>query len=169
VETQDFEGWAPLPGDLDPDPSRTWEVSDTSLLAIYGIHTAHLWPGVLLGLREPVIERLKAQPLVQVQTWTHQTKVDLTIRVPWETPKTRTVHEKPYRSRKTVARTVPVFAMEKRIEVDIPDRLRGASKAAALTTFDDAVTRQVEQVLPFGENPRGCDHCQGLGWVRGDA
>lgn len=169
VETQDFADWAPLPGDLDPDPSREWQVNDTSLLAIYGTHTAHLWPGVLLGLREPVIERLKAQPLVSVQTWTHQTKVDLTITVPWETPRSRTEHYKPYGKRKSVPRTRPVFAIEKRTEVEIPNRLGANSKAEAIARFDDVVTREVERALPFGENPRGCDHCQGLGWVRGDA
>lgn len=166
VETQSFDGWLPLPGDIDPAPSRTWQVDDTSLLSIYGRHTAHLWPGVLLGLREPVIERLKAHPLVSTVIDSISKGATLWVRIPWETPKSRVTHVKPYGKRKTVAKTVPVYAMETRLEMQFPDGISATTKASAVDSFDAAVDRQVERVLPFGEDPAACDHCEGLGWVR---
>lgn len=169
VETERLDGWQPLPGDVDPDPSRTWTVKDPSVLAVYGAHTAHLWPGALSGLRKPVIERLKALPFVSVQVWSHQTKVDVEIKVPWETRRTKTEMHKPYGKRKSVQRTVPVHAMTNRDSVEIPDRIASPSKAAAIAAFDQVVSQEVAKIVPFGENPRGCDHCDGMGWVAGDA
>lgn len=169
VDVQHFEDWAPLAGDPDPDPSRSWTVGDPSLLAVYGAHTAHLWPGALSGLRESVIERLKAMPLVSVQVWNHQSKVDVEVKVPWETPRTKTEMHKPYGKRKSVPRTVSMYALTQRVSVEIPDRLTSRSKTEAIAGFDAVVTREVAKIVPFGENPRGCDHCDGLGWVNGDA
>jgi hypothetical protein len=169
VQTERLDGWQPLAGDEDPDPGRTWTVKDPSVLAVYGTHTAHLWPGALSGLREPVIERLRALPLVSVQVWNHQTKVDVEIKVPWEAPRAKTEMHKPYGKRKSVPRTVPVYAMTNRVSVEIPDRLAAKSKAAAIAAFEEVVTREVAKVVPFGENPRGCDHCDGMGWVSGNA
>lgn len=169
VETERLDGWQPLAGDPDPDPDRPWTVRDPSVLAVYGGHTAHLWPGHLGGLREPVIDRLRALPYVSVQVWNHQTKVDVDIKVPWEAHRTKTEMHKPYGKRKSVPRTVPVYAMTNRVSVEIPDRIASQSKATAIAAFDEVVTREVAKIVPFGENPHGCDHCGGMGWVAGDA
>lgn len=176
VTTERLDGWVPLPGGPDPDPGRTWRVADASLLAIYGAHTAHLWPGYLDGLREEVGARLKEHPLTDTFYDFHGNRgggghhgFSLTFDIPWETPRTKTQMFAPRGRRKKVPFTEAVWAMRPSVQLDVPFGAPGATKAEAIAGFEDAVTAQVRRFLPFGDAPRACDHCEGTGWVNSDA
>jgi hypothetical protein len=176
VEIEGFAGWAPLSGEPDLYPDLEWTVRDSSLLAIYGAHTAHLWPGELTGLRTEVGKRLKAHPSVdKFYDWHGHRSADrhqyfgfsIDVVVPWETPKTKTTYEVPPRKRKAVPVTRPVYAMRVPVQLDVPLGVFAASKAEAVAGFDAAVDAQVARFFPYGNRPVACEHCHGTGQVRG--
>lgn len=176
VDTQRFDDWRPLPGDVDPDPARPWTVRDSSTLAVYGAHTAHLWPGHLGGLRAAVAEQLQAHRyVVDFHDWHGNSSRDyrgfsITVRVPWETHRRKTTVEKDPRYPRRKAREVTRddWAISAREMHEVPAGVFGLTKADAIAAFDAAVEREVRRFLPFGMNPRACNHCDGMGWVGGD-
>lgn len=165
-----FTGWMPLPGEQDPDPGTAWHVDDTSAVAVYGRHTAHLWPGSIPGFRAAVYERLKADPRVDYvfDAKNHSSSqppgtLQTTVRVPWETPRTELKHRYGQRGQKLRGtRPVPVpVAHSARTTLFVPAELAAASKREALERWDQAVSEFVERLVPV--DVVACDRCDGHG------
>jgi hypothetical protein len=172
ITAERFDDWAPLPGEIDPIPDRGWQVDDPSLLAIYGDHTAHLWPGRLDGLRKEVGLRLSEHPLVTKFYDFHGNRAgqqhhgfSITVSIPWETPRTKTTMVTPPGRRKPQPRVETVWAMRQDVQLDVPVGVAAPTKAEALALFEDAVQEQMARFLPFGDDPKACDHCSGTGRV----
>lgn len=177
ITSERLDGWLPLSAEMDPDPDQQWAVDDPSLLAIYGAHTAHLWPGSLPGLRKAIAERLKTHPMVSNFYDWHESGFQgfrgfsITVRVPWETHRRETKNEKHpgYPRRKARPVTRDVWAMTVDVKLAVSAGLHAPTKAAALDGFDASVERVLARFFPFGLNPRACDHCGGTGRVSADA
>lgn len=169
VEVQTFDAWQPLDAQLDQHPDQTWTVTDGSLLAIYGAHTAHLWPGYLTDLQEAVVAALNEHPLIgEVNHWTHKRgEISATVKVPFEPRRTRTTNEKDHRNPRRKPRPVTreVWGMERRTELHITDRVHGTSKADAVARWDDVVAREVARFVPHGRHSAVCGTCDGVGLV----
>lgn len=153
----------------------TWWVDDTSRTALYGPHTAHLWPGRLTGFRSAVTAALAAHPLVdRVEDRTESNSqhfvraVHVTIRVPWETHQVRESWEKrTQRSRKRERQVLTdVWAVRHDVVVSIPEALEAPTLQEALDRWDTAVEEQLDRVFPFGQDAAACDHCDGTGVTR---
>lgn len=172
VEVQRFDDWQPLDAQLDEHPDRRWTMADESLAAIYGSHTAHLWPGYLTGLQVAVVAALEAHPLVgKVYHWTHKRgEIDARVDIPFEPARTKTSYEKdPFRPRrKAQPVTRKVWAISESVELMVPDEVRGASKAEALANWDTAVAYQVARFVPDHERAAVCGACSGHGVVTRD-
>lgn len=168
--TVDFSGLVPLSGEPDPDPGREWVLHDQSMAAVYGQHTAHLWPGQLPGFRDAVYERLKADPRVAyVFDAQHHPRtqppgtLETTVPIRWETPRTEMVTRigvrgQVLRGKQPVPRPVAYSA---RTTLRVPRDLRAASKAEALDQWDDMVAEYVDRLVPV--DVVACDRCDGHG------
>lgn len=169
VGSVSFEGWRELPGEPDPDPLRSWVVADPSLLAIYGPHTAHLWPGYLPGLRARVYELLRADPRVQYvfdgerHRDQPQGSLQTTVQIPWATPKTELRTQYGYSGRKLKGkRPVPApIAHSATTTVRVPSGLSAPTKADAITAWHTVVNGYLEQLVPV--DVVACNHCDGHG------
>lgn len=172
VEVQQFDGWRALPGGEAPESGdRTWTVTEPGYLTLYGRHTAHLWPGALSGLRDAVVEALRAHPHVtEVNVWSHkQNEVSVRIQVGFEPPRSRTRQVKETPRSRTRMRTVheTVYGIDKSVrDVRVPDLLAADCKADALARWDATVAEQVARFVPHEPNSAVCGTCEGLGMVQ---
>ena len=169
----DLAGWVPLPGEADPDPSREWTVNDKSPLAVYGRHTAHLWPGTLGGFRAAVVAILKEHPLItgdpvaKVYDFDSSAEVSVHWRVRWDLPRPRKRREG---ERKRKAPYTTDIAMGQHTSLVVPDELAAATKAAAIAEWDDAARDWAGRFLPdVGSTMRACSSCNGRGYHLGGA
>lgn len=170
VEVQSFDKWAELPGGEDPDPDRKWVVTEPGYLTIYGEHTRHMWPGKMPGLRDAVVDALRAHPHVrEVKVWNHKpTEVSIEVAIPFDEPRSTSRQVKATPRARTKMRTVhePVYGYTESIrDVRVPDDLQAPSKAEAIAGWDEAVQRQVDRFLPFGRDLAVCSRCDGSGLV----
>lgn len=169
VRTVDFTEWVPLPGEPDPAPDRSWVLHDGSAVAVYGAHTAHLWPGYLPGFRDRVYELLQADPRVEYvfDSKNHRDQphgsLQTTVRIKWEAPKSelrsRTgVGGRKLRGKVTVPQPVAHSARTTRV---VPSGLAGASKADAITAWDTEIARYIGLLVPV--DVVACLRCDGHG------
>jgi hypothetical protein len=167
--TVDFTAWVPLPGTPDPNPDRLWVLDDTSAIAVYGAHTAHLWPGYLPGLRDRVYSLLQADPRVEYvfDSRNHRDQphgsLQTTVPIKWETPKTSIRSRTGTRGQKLRGRVeIPApIAHSARTTVVVPDGVRAATKADAVAAWDSVVARYVGLLVPV--DVVACNHCDGHG------
>jgi hypothetical protein len=166
----DLSTWLPLPGELEPDQESTWVVDDDSLTAIYGTHTAHLWPGRLMGLRDAVYHTLKGDPRVS-HVWTSAAgqvprgHLEVVVPIAWEAPRTALVDRYGVRGRKLrgkerVPRTI---AHSEHTTLLVPEGLHAATKNQALDAWADAIDAWVDRFIP-GPRVVACDACDGHGY-----
>jgi hypothetical protein len=173
----DLTGWQPLPGTPDPDTNRPWTVDDPSTLAVYGRHTAHLWPGTMSGFRAAVVDALWAHPWVAAigarrdrggfilgpvyESSSRKGEVIVSVPIPWNVPqkRARTKHDRgrgPFYDK---------VAITHRVELVVPDQLAAASKAEALARWDDTVRGWTTRFLPdIDKAPAACSSCRGRGF-----
>lgn len=170
IRSTSFEGWVPLPGELDPDPDREWLLGDQSMTAVYGAYTAHLWPGSLPNFRDAVYARLKADPRVEYvfDAKNHPSSqprgtLQTTVPIRWETPRTEMVTRTGTRGQKLRGqRPVPrPVAHKVSTTLVVPADLRAGSKAEALDRWDQEVEEWVERFVPV--DVVACDRCDGHG------
>lgn len=156
-------------GRVEPATPR-WIVADPSALAVFGQGAAHLLPGRLTGLRSAVGSALAKHPNIGSFNDFHGSGTthrgfSVTVRIPWETHRTRTEHVKPTpRSRKTQPVQRDVWAIEQRLDIVVPDAFPAASLAEALASWDEAVEHELARFFPYGD-VAACDHCAGRGYV----
>jgi hypothetical protein len=169
TRTVDFTSWVPLPGAPDPDPDKQWVLNDSSAVAVYGAHTAHLWPGYLPGFRDRVYELLQADPRVQyvfdAKNHRDQTPGSLQTTVPirWDTPKTSIRSRTGARGQKLRGREeIPQpIAHSARTTLVVPTGVSGATKAEALARWDSEIARYVGLLVPV--DVVTCNRCDGHG------
>lgn len=162
----------PFSGNRVQPADPQWTVDDPSALVVFGQGAAHLLPGRLSGFRSAVAAVLSNHPRVgKFYDWhgprsaTGRHGFEVTVRVPWETRRTRTEHVKPTpRSRKTVPVQRDVWAIEQSVQIEVPDAIAAPNLAAAIAAWDDEVERTVARFFPYGD-VAACDHCQGRGYV----
>jgi len=161
-------GWVPLPGEVDPDPPREWAVNDKSTLAVYGRHTAHLWPGTLGGFRAAVVTILKEHPLItgdpaaKVYDFDRSGEVSVHWRVRWDLPQPRKRREG---ERKRKAPYTTDVAMGQHTSLVVPDELAATTKAAAISGWDAAARDWAGRFLPDVDSiMRACSSCNGRGY-----
>lgn len=166
----DVTGWLPMPGAPDEHPDHAWQVADTSLVAMYGSRTRHLWPGEIPGFRDAVNEALKNDPRTSY-VFTHASgdrprgSTEVTVPIRWETPKVerrrRTgANGRQLRGMEEVHRPIATSHKATRI---IPEGLAAATKAEAVAAWDAAVASEVEAFMP--PPMRACSNCDGHGYV----
>lgn len=169
IQVIDLSEWVRLPGELDPEPTARWALTDPSLVAVYGAHTAHLWPGYIPGLRDRIFELLKKDPRVQYvfDAKNHPTQgrgtLQTTVPIPWEKPRTRLRDRTGADGRKLRGRE-PVpdpIAHTATTTLRVPEGLTGVNKAAALAQWEQTVTYYINQLVPT--NVVACDRCDGHG------
>lgn len=164
----DVSDWAPMTGEPDPDTSRTWTVSDLSHLAVYGPHTAHLWPGVMGGFRDAVVAALKAHPARTGEVYDHDRKGEVSVfgSVKWDRPRPRERHSGE-RGRGPFFERVAVTWHHAEV---VPFGLAASTKADALAGWDAAVAKWVDRFMPPVDGPiTACSHCAGKGYNVGGA
>lgn len=168
IRTVDFTAWVPLPGTPDPDPERQWILHDTSMIAIYGDHTAHLWPGYLSGFRDRVYALLKADPRVQhvfngnIHRDQPAGSLQTTVPIKWDTPKTK-IRSRTGATGQKLRGKVEVpdpIAHSAQTTLMVPTGVTGATKADALARWDSELARWVELLVP---DVVACNHCDGHG------
>ena len=159
AEHHDVSDFLPLPGHPDPDPDVEWTVSDPTLVAIYGEHTAHLWPGSLGGVRDRVVEALRASELKPTVHHHAPPKVSVYFSIPWDIPMRR-AKVSGDRGRGPFFSTVALTIHE---EHAVPERLAAKSKVMALGAIDFVVEAQVSRFLPTSSVSAG-SACAGKGF-----
>lgn len=165
----DFASYQPLPGDIDPDPGRDWVVDDNSLLAVYGEHTAHLWPGQLPGFRERIYELLKGDPRVRhvFDSERHRDQprgsLQTTVEIPWEKPRTalRSRYGRSGRKLQGKEQVPQPIAHTATTAIRVPSGLRAPHKAAAIYKWDLATADYLAALIPV--DVVTCDRCDGHG------
>jgi hypothetical protein len=169
TRTVDFTEWVPLPGEPDPAPRRSWVLTDGSAVAVYGAHTAHLWPGYLPGFRDRVYELLQADPRVEYvfDAKNHPSQgrgtLQTTVPIKWEAPKTELRSRTGARGRKLRGKVeVPKpVAHNARTTLVVPSGLAGATKADAIAAWDTEIARYVGLLVPV--DVVACLRCDGHG------
>lgn len=148
-----------------------WTVDDPSVTAVFGRTAEHLMRGRLTGLRSAVGAALAGHPRVtNFHDWHDSNRsgckgFSVRVRVPWETHRTRTEHVKDTpRSRKTHPVQRDVWAIEKDLQIEVPDAVMASNLADAIAGWDDVVERQLARFFPYGD-VAACDHCEGRGYV----
>lgn len=166
----DVRSWLPLPGVADENPEVAWQVGDTSLTALYGQHTAHLWAGHIPGFRDAVNKALESDRRTQY-VFTHNSpdrphgSTEVVVPVRWETPKSERrrrvgVGGRKLRGMEDVPRPI---ATSHRTTRHIPEGLAARTKAEAVAAWDSAVAAEVEAFMP--PPMRACNNCDGHGFV----
>lgn len=166
----DFTGWTALRGELDDQPAVEWVVDDPSVLAVFGRHTAHLWPGRIPGLREEVVRRLKADGRAEyVFDHPHTAsklrpgEVEVTTRILWESPRTVLRDRYGARGQKLHGkeRVPQPIAHSYRSTRRVPDGLSGDCKRRAVEQWEPVIEQWVGLFIPV--DVVACNRCDGHG------
>jgi hypothetical protein len=178
----DVSDWRPLETTqglaLDQADRNRWTVDDPSLLAIYGRHTAHLWPGTLSGLRDAVADALEAHPQVRNSPGGGQVfrrpsrDGELAVSFTWFYDGLRDRTTATLGRRKGAHKDGGMWVKTERSQVGqsrhisrkVPDRVAGTSLRDALDRWDDTVARYRREFLPDEDEVLGCSACGAQGW-----
>lgn len=163
----DFSLWRPLPGDVDMYPAQQWVVDEPSLLAVFGKHTAHMWPGAVPGFREAVKKALEGHPRVE-HVFEDRARLrpgtyEVVSRIPWEKPRTvlRDRYGRAGRKLRGREQVPSPIAHTSRVTLNVAEGLHASSKARAVGSWDAEIERVVGRFLPA--DVVACDRCDGHG------
>lgn len=130
---------------------------------------AHLYPGVMPGLRSHVADLIKRLPGVSFCSTTYDgyRGISVTLNVPYEPDITRWranvgTRGQTLRTGKTVSEKYA-----RHLRLPVPDRVPGENYADALAQWDEAVEFWIDLVREAGV--KACGHCRGTGVVEDGA
>jgi hypothetical protein len=174
----DMSEFVELPGDPDPEPSLTWELTESPLTAFYGRLVAHLFPGLLLVPFDRVVSTVEAEVAKldlrgtgmrgeAIYAFRGERKITSHVLVPWDEPVP--YRRMPGRSQKARDENAKrarasTIAMTFSAEVVVPKFIRAASKAEAVAALQVLVDDCLARLIP--PHTVGCSHCHGLGFVQ---